>query len=432
MATFARLTRCRRLPADRPRDRSSAFRTVLIDGARLRGPRRLGPLPRLGRARRVAARRAARAHHSTVSPYFLSRACSSPAGSDGFGERAAARSRRSPRRERRHSSASASRQLALGEVVGRVEEHQVVRTAWPPQERRHGAAVHPDRGIPPTDFATFAALRSTTAAARARLLDEIDGCRAAADRLQPERARSGVEVEDGGAAQRVGRLQRAEQRLAHAVAGGPGAGIGDLERDRAGAPRDDPSSHDHDTTARGARRVRAACLDSEHVRLRPGIAPRRRRRGQDRRPRSSRRSACGRSATCSRTTPAAMRDRGELTPISSLPIGEPVTIVAEVRRASERRMQNRKGSLLEVVISDGQGELSLTFFNQSWRAEGSAARASRRLRRQGGGVPRCEAARPPRLRAVRRRGDRAADRRGEREPPDPDLPGHEHDRRAGS
>src|SRR5918993_2485821 len=59
--------------------------------------------------------------------------------------------------------------------------------------------------------------------------------------------------------------------------------------------------------------------------------------------------------------------RGELTPISSLPLGEPVTIVAEVRKASERRMQNRKGSLLEVVISDGQGELSLTFFNQSWR-----------------------------------------------------------------
>jgi len=32
-------------------------------------------------------------------------------------------------------------------------------------------------------------------------------------------------------------------------------------------------------------------------------------------------------------------------------------------------MQNRKGSLLEVVISDGQGELSLTFFNQSWRVK---------------------------------------------------------------
>ncbi|MET0735205.1 MAG: ATP-dependent DNA helicase RecG [Microbacterium sp.] len=59
--------------------------------------------------------------------------------------------------------------------------------------------------------------------------------------------------------------------------------------------------------------------------------------------------------------------RGELTPISSLPLGEPVTIVAEVVRASERRMQNRKGSLLEVVISDGHGQLSLTFFNQAWR-----------------------------------------------------------------
>jgi ATP-dependent DNA helicase RecG len=61
--------------------------------------------------------------------------------------------------------------------------------------------------------------------------------------------------------------------------------------------------------------------------------------------------------------------RGELTPISSLPVGEPVTIVAEVRRANERRMQNRKGSILEVVISDGQGDLSLTFFNQSWRVK---------------------------------------------------------------
>jgi ATP-dependent DNA helicase RecG len=59
--------------------------------------------------------------------------------------------------------------------------------------------------------------------------------------------------------------------------------------------------------------------------------------------------------------------RGELTPIISLPVGEPVTIVAEVKRVSERRMQQRNGSILEVVISDGQGELSLTFFNQKWR-----------------------------------------------------------------
>ncbi|GAA1913921.1 ATP-dependent DNA helicase RecG [Microbacterium aoyamense] len=61
--------------------------------------------------------------------------------------------------------------------------------------------------------------------------------------------------------------------------------------------------------------------------------------------------------------------RGELTPISSLPLGEPVTIVAEVVRVNERRMQNRKGTLLEVTISDGQGTLSLTFFNQAWRSK---------------------------------------------------------------
>lgn len=61
--------------------------------------------------------------------------------------------------------------------------------------------------------------------------------------------------------------------------------------------------------------------------------------------------------------------RGELTPIASLPVGEAVTIVAEVRSATERRMQNRRGSLLEVVISDGNGQLSLTFFNQAWRAK---------------------------------------------------------------
>ena len=65
--------------------------------------------------------------------------------------------------------------------------------------------------------------------------------------------------------------------------------------------------------------------------------------------------------------PRRYAKRGELTPISTLPIGEPVTIVAEVVSATERRMQNRRGSLLEVIISDGDGRMSLTFFNQSWR-----------------------------------------------------------------
>ena len=65
--------------------------------------------------------------------------------------------------------------------------------------------------------------------------------------------------------------------------------------------------------------------------------------------------------------PRRYAKRGELTPIASLPLGEPVTIVAEVVSAGERRMQNRKGSILEVVISDGDGRMTLTFFNQAWR-----------------------------------------------------------------
>lgn len=60
---------------------------------------------------------------------------------------------------------------------------------------------------------------------------------------------------------------------------------------------------------------------------------------------------------------------GELTPIRSLPVGEQVTIIAEVKRVTERRMQARKGMILEVVIGDGNGEMSLTFFNQQWRAK---------------------------------------------------------------
>ncbi|GAA3904827.1 ATP-dependent DNA helicase RecG [Microbacterium invictum] len=55
--------------------------------------------------------------------------------------------------------------------------------------------------------------------------------------------------------------------------------------------------------------------------------------------------------------------RGELTPIASLAVGELVTIVAEVRSVSSRRMKQRKGTIVEVVIGDGIGTVKLTFFN---------------------------------------------------------------------
>ncbi|MGL4340790.1 MAG: ATP-dependent DNA helicase RecG [Rhodoglobus sp.] len=60
--------------------------------------------------------------------------------------------------------------------------------------------------------------------------------------------------------------------------------------------------------------------------------------------------------------------RGELAALSQLPIGENVTIVAEVLEVRTRPMRAKRGSIFEVTISDGKGILSLTFFNQAWRA----------------------------------------------------------------
>jgi ATP-dependent DNA helicase RecG len=59
--------------------------------------------------------------------------------------------------------------------------------------------------------------------------------------------------------------------------------------------------------------------------------------------------------------------RGELTALAQLSVDENVTIVAEVLGVQERTMRARKGSILEVTISDGSDILSLTFFNQAWR-----------------------------------------------------------------
>ncbi|QCQ16203.1 ATP-dependent DNA helicase RecG [Microbacterium sp. RG1] len=67
--------------------------------------------------------------------------------------------------------------------------------------------------------------------------------------------------------------------------------------------------------------------------------------------------------------PRRYAKHGELTPIDSLTVDEQVTIVAQVKSVTDRRMKNRRGSILEVVITDGRGDLVLTFFNQSWRQD---------------------------------------------------------------
>ena len=59
--------------------------------------------------------------------------------------------------------------------------------------------------------------------------------------------------------------------------------------------------------------------------------------------------------------------RGELTDIDQLKDGDVVTVLAEIVDTNNRPMRGRKGSILEVRVSDGKKKLSLTFFNQAWR-----------------------------------------------------------------
>ena len=65
--------------------------------------------------------------------------------------------------------------------------------------------------------------------------------------------------------------------------------------------------------------------------------------------------------------PRRYAERGELTNLADLRVGDQVTVLAEVRRANRRPMRNRRGSLFEVVVGDGRRSLTLTFFNQPWR-----------------------------------------------------------------
>lgn len=59
-------------------------------------------------------------------------------------------------------------------------------------------------------------------------------------------------------------------------------------------------------------------------------------------------------------------DQGQLTPIAGLVPGEHVTVLAEVRSCTSRKMQQRKGTLQNAVIWDGRQSLRCTFFNQPW------------------------------------------------------------------
>ncbi|MFN4847036.1 MAG: ATP-dependent DNA helicase RecG, partial [Rhodoluna sp.] len=67
--------------------------------------------------------------------------------------------------------------------------------------------------------------------------------------------------------------------------------------------------------------------------------------------------------------PRRYTSRGELTKISEIPVGESATLIADVVDISERRMKGKAGHILEVKITDGEGFVTATFFNQAWRKQ---------------------------------------------------------------
>ncbi|KUM41144.1 ATP-dependent DNA helicase RecG [Arthrobacter sp. EPSL27] len=66
--------------------------------------------------------------------------------------------------------------------------------------------------------------------------------------------------------------------------------------------------------------------------------------------------------------PRRYMNRGELTPISEVPLDEEVTLLARVVSSSTRTMRARKGTLTDVVVTDDAGTLKVSFFN-AYRAK---------------------------------------------------------------
>ncbi|RRO16259.1 ATP-dependent DNA helicase RecG [Saccharopolyspora rhizosphaerae] len=65
--------------------------------------------------------------------------------------------------------------------------------------------------------------------------------------------------------------------------------------------------------------------------------------------------------------PRRYAERGELTAIAGLELGEHATVLAKVERVTKRSMKSRRGTIVEARITDGHRSLTCTFFNQAWR-----------------------------------------------------------------
>ncbi|TDD68557.1 ATP-dependent DNA helicase RecG [Actinomadura rubrisoli] len=79
--------------------------------------------------------------------------------------------------------------------------------------------------------------------------------------------------------------------------------------------------------------------------------------------------------------PRRYAHRGELTPLSGLEDGEHVTVMAEVVKVQGRTLTRSPGYVLEITVTDGTGELKLSFFGRkgSYRAEKDLSPGTRGL-----------------------------------------------------
>jgi ATP-dependent DNA helicase RecG len=65
--------------------------------------------------------------------------------------------------------------------------------------------------------------------------------------------------------------------------------------------------------------------------------------------------------------PRRYAERGKLTDLAALRTGDEVTVMATVATVSARRMRQRRGVLVEAIVTDGHAKMSIVFFNQPWR-----------------------------------------------------------------
>ncbi len=64
--------------------------------------------------------------------------------------------------------------------------------------------------------------------------------------------------------------------------------------------------------------------------------------------------------------PRRYDDYSQLKPIKELLYGEVVTVIGTIQSVHNRPIRGGKASIVEVIISDGTGNLRLSFFNQPW------------------------------------------------------------------